>query len=87
MNPLHWKRDDIAALIVFCAVGALGGLAFAWLDSPMHSLCQHSISGEWSNCTRVLLMWLQHPSIYWSAMLSGALVPGLAFYGFQLGRG
>jgi hypothetical protein len=87
MNPLTWKKNHIAAWLVFCAAGALCGLAFAWIDSPFHALCKASFSGEWANCAHVLLLWLQYPAAYWPMMIYGALVPGLAYYGFQLARG
>jgi hypothetical protein len=86
MNPLSWKRTQLFAWALFCVAGALCGLGFAWLDSPFHALCRGSISGEWANCTRVLGMWLQYPSVYWPMMLYGALAPGLIFYGVQIAR-
>jgi hypothetical protein len=86
INPLSWKRNHLAALLAFCVAGALGGLAFSWFDSPFYALCRSSISGEWSNCARVLLLWLPYPEAYWPMMVYGALVPGLIFYGLQLAR-
>jgi hypothetical protein len=34
MNPIRWKRQDQVAGLAFCAVGAIAGIFFAWLDSP-----------------------------------------------------
>lgn len=86
MNPLGWERNHLAALVAFCLAGAACGLIFARLDSPFHSLCSSSLSGEWANCSRVLIMWLQYPSAYWPMVSCGALIPGLIYYGFQLAR-
>ena len=86
MNPLSWKSKHLSAWALFSVVGALCGLAFAWLDSPWHALCRSSFSGEWANCARVLTLYLQYPSAYWPMMLYGALIPGVTFYAFQLAR-
>ena len=86
MNPLSWNRKHFAAWLLFCIAGAFCGLGFAWLDSPFHALCSHSVSGEWANCTHVFGLWLGYPSVYWPMMLYGALIPGVVFYAIQLAR-
>ena len=86
MNPLSWKRNHLVAGVLFCLAGALCGLGFAWLDSPFHSLCRGSISGDWANCTYALSLWLGYPSVYWPMMVYGALIPGVVFYAVQLAR-
>jgi hypothetical protein len=86
MNPLNWKREHQIAWIVICLVGAIVGLLAAWFQSPFYQLCHDSISGEWANCTRVLLEWLPHTSLYWPLPMFGALIAGLTFYAGHLFR-
>jgi hypothetical protein len=86
MNPLDWKRPDQVAAIAFCAVGAIAGVFFAWMDSPFRQLSSHSVSGELPNATNVFLLWLSHVGLYWPWPLMGACAAGLAFYGGQLIR-
>ena len=86
MNPLDWKRQHRVAGIAFCAVGAIAGILFAWMDSPFRQLSSHSISGVWADTTGVFLLWLSHVDLYWQWPVIGACVAGLAFYGLQLSR-
>jgi hypothetical protein len=86
VNPLTWSRQHQVAGASFCAVGAIAGVFFAWLDSPFRQLSSHSLSGEWSNAADVFLLWLSHVGFYWPWPLMGAWVAGLAFYGFQVFR-
>jgi hypothetical protein len=86
MNPLRWKREHVVAWILVCVVGALIGLLFAWLQDPFYQLCHTSISGQWANCSRVFLGWLAHVTLYWPMVTFGVLIPGVAFYAFQLAR-
>ncbi|MGZ3519308.1 MAG: hypothetical protein ACXVAM_19435 [Vulcanimicrobiaceae bacterium] len=86
MNPLHWKRHHQVAGIAFCAVGAIAGVFFAWMDSPFRQLSSHSISGEWADAASVFLHWLSHVGLYWPWPLMGACAAALAFYGVQLTR-
>jgi protein-S-isoprenylcysteine O-methyltransferase Ste14 len=72
--------------VAFCAVGAIAGIFFAWIDSPFRQLSSHSVSGEWANTTNVFLLWLSHVGLYWPWSLMGACAAGLAFYGVQLAR-
>lgn len=85
-NPLSWKREHLAAWLSLCAAGGMVGLLFAWLDSPFHTMCSHSVSGEWANCTRAFLGWLPYFQLYWSMVGFGVLIPGLAAYAYQLLR-
>lgn len=84
MNPLDWKRHHQVAAIAFCALGAIGGVLFAWMDSPFRQMSAHSISGEWANGTNVFMLWLSHIGLYRPWPLMGAWAAGLAFYGLQL---
>jgi hypothetical protein len=86
MNPLHWSTERKLAALLFCALGALGGLFFAWLESPLRALSTHSLSGEWSDYTNVFLMWLSHWHFYWPWLVLGATAAALGFYAVQLSR-
>jgi hypothetical protein len=86
MNPLRWKREHLIAWVLFCVVGAMVGLLFAWLQDPFYGICQSSFSGEWANCARVFLEWLPHPMLYWPMVAFGVLIPGVTFYAVQLLR-
>jgi hypothetical protein len=81
-----WGIKQWVGLAAVCVAGALCGLAISWLTSPFHRLCTHSVSGEWSDCSRVLGMWLHYPSGYWVTVLGGATVLGVAFCGIQVSR-
>jgi hypothetical protein len=80
-------RKHFAAWLVFSMTGATLGLAFAWLDSPFHALCTHSVSGEWSDCSRVFRMWLSYPSAWLPFAALGAVVIGLIYCAVRLVRG
>ena len=82
MNPLDWKRQHQVAGLAFCAVGAIAGIFFAWMDSPFRQLSSHSMA----NASNVFLLWLSHVDSYWPWPLMGACFTGLAFYGLQLTR-
>jgi hypothetical protein len=86
MNPLDWKLQHQLAGIAFCAVGAIAGIFFAWMDSPFRQLSSHSISGEWANTTIVFLVWLSRADLYWPWPAIGACAAGLAFYGLRMAR-
>jgi hypothetical protein len=79
MNPLDWRREHLFAWILFCLVGALIGLLFAWFDSPFRQLCRATISGDFANCGQVLSLWLGHPSQYWLLATLCAAIFGMAF--------
>jgi len=55
MNPLDWNRQHQVAGIAFCAIGAIVGNFFAWMDSPFRQLSSHSISGVWADTTGIFL--------------------------------
>jgi hypothetical protein len=84
MNPLRWKREHQVAWFVICLIGAIVGLLFAWFQSPFYYISRASLSGEWANSTRVFLNWLPYVELYWPWPMFGAIIPGLAFYAFQL---
>jgi hypothetical protein len=69
MNLLDWNRQHQVAGIAFCAIGAIVGNFFAWMDSPFRQLSSHSISEVWADTTGVFLLWLS-PSIMGSGQLS-----------------
>jgi len=83
MNPLDWNRQHQVAGMAFCAVGAIGGILFAWMDSPMRQIASH-VSGV--NAADFFLNWLSHVDLYWPWPVIGACAAGLAFYGLQLSR-
>jgi hypothetical protein len=84
MNPLDWKREHQVAGLAFCAVGAIAGIFFAWMDSPVREFSSHYVSGQWANSTHIFLQWLTHVELYWPWPIIGACAAGLAFYGLQL---
>jgi hypothetical protein len=86
MNPLDWKREHQLAGVAFSAVGAIAGIFFAWLDSPIREFSSHYVSGQWANSTKWFFQWLAHFGLYWPWPVIGALTTGLAFYGLQLSR-
>jgi hypothetical protein len=49
VNPVRWKRQNLVAGFTFCAVGAIAGVFFAWLDSPFRIATSHALSGEWAD--------------------------------------
>ena len=86
MNPFHWRREHQPACIMFCVIGAIIGLLFAWFQDPFYQLCHTSISGQWANCTRVFFKWLPNLALYWPLPMFGALIAGLTFYAVRLLR-
>jgi hypothetical protein len=86
MNPIRWKRQDQVAGLAFCAVGAMAGIFFAWLDSPFRIASSRALSGEWADAPNIFLLWLSHASLYWSSPLLGAFGAALAFYGVCLSK-
>jgi hypothetical protein len=84
MNPFHWKREHQLSWMVFCIIGAITGLLFAWFQDPFYQLCHTSISGQWANCTRILLDWLPNVGLYWPLPIFGAIIAGLIFYAVRL---
>jgi hypothetical protein len=86
MNPVHWKRQDLVAGLTFCAVGAIAGGFFAWLDSPFRVATSHALSGEWADAPNIFLLWLSHPGLYWPWPLIGACAAALTYYGVHLVR-
>jgi hypothetical protein len=86
MNPLSWRREHRISWLAFSVAGALIGVLLAWLDSPYRRLCQSTISGERADCAQMLSLWLTHPSQYWQMAALCAVIPAVAFYGFQLMR-
>jgi hypothetical protein len=83
MNPLQWKREHQIAGLVICAIGGVGGVLFAWIESSFHSMAVSNLSGEWSDYTGVFLNWLWFGH-YWPWPLLGAIMAGLAFYAAML---
>ncbi len=84
MNPASWTREHQIAGLLFATAGALAGVVWAWLDSPFYRICKSP--GGFADCPNMLLVWLGHPSQYWVLGASGALVPFLILWGFQLMR-
>ena len=86
MNPLQWSREHQLAGILFCILGAVGGVLFAWFESPFYALTRGALSGEYADPTRVFLTWLPYWELYWPWPLLGAAIAGLAFYAVELYR-
>lgn len=86
MNPLRWSTERKLAGLLFCALGALGGIFFAWLDSPLRALSSHSVSGEWADYTDVFLVWLSHWHSYWPWLTFGTTAAAIGFYAVELSR-
>jgi len=86
MNPLRWRSEHQLALVVFAALGGIGGLLAAWFVSPLYKLSSASLSGEWSNMTAVFKLWITAPGLYWPWPAIGATITGLAFYAVNLAR-
>jgi hypothetical protein len=85
ISPPPHRRYQVAGGMVVL-VGALIGLAAAWVESPLYRLSISSMSGEWANTPRVFLMWLPHIDRYWPWPTFGALICGLSFYALMLIR-
>jgi hypothetical protein len=83
MNPLGWLRQNQVAGLAFCAVGAIAGIIFAWIDSPIRQFASH-VPGI--NAGDAFLRWLSNINVYWPWPLMGICFTGLLFYGVQLGR-
>ncbi len=83
MNPLRWKREHLLAGVIFCVIGAIGGIFFAWMQSAFHAIAISNLSGEWADYSRVFLVWLRD-AYYWPWPTMGALVAGLSFYAARL---
>jgi hypothetical protein len=86
MNPLRWKPEHQLAWLLICVIGGAVGLLFSWFQSPFYRISASSMSGEWANPARVFFVWLPNIGLYWPWPLFGAVIPGLAFYVFQLLR-
>jgi hypothetical protein len=82
MNPLSWPRQNQVAGLAFCAVGAIAGIFFAWIDSPTRQFASH-VPGI--NAGDAFLRWLSNINAYWPWPLMGSCFTGLLFYGLQLG--
>jgi len=85
MNPLRWRTEHLLAGAIFCVIGAIGGVFFAWMQSAAHIIAMGSLSGEWSDYSGVFLIWLENAH-YWPWPLLGAVVAGLTFYAMRLLR-
>lgn len=83
MNPLRWKTEHLFAGGIFCILGAIGGIFFAWMQSNLHAIAISNLSGEWADYSRVFLIWLRDAH-YWPWPALGALVAGLGFYAIKL---
>jgi hypothetical protein len=83
MNPFHWRREYQIAWILFCLVGGMAGLFFAWTESPFRMVANYTMDG---NPSLMFLLWLSHPSRYWQWPLFGIVFVGLAFYAAMLTR-
>jgi hypothetical protein len=83
MNPLRWRSEQLLAGAIFCILGAIGGIFFAWMQSAFHSMAVSNLSGEWADYSGVFLLWLRHAH-YWPWPTMGALVAGLTFYAIRL---
>jgi hypothetical protein len=84
MNPIRWQREHQVAGIAICIIGAIFGLLFAWVESPVHRIAVSNISGGFSNYANVFLGWLLDTELYWPFPFLGAIITGLAFYAMRL---
>jgi len=83
MNPQHWSREHQIAAVAISIIGALIGSLFAWLESPIHTLVTHELSGPMSDYTAAFSVWLFHAH-YWPWPLFGFVIAALAFYAVRL---
>jgi hypothetical protein len=83
MNPLQWRCEYQLAWIVFCVVGGMAGLFFAWMESGTRMMVNYTLGVD---VTRVFLLWLLHPSGYWLWLVFGVVFIGLTFYAAMLVR-
>jgi hypothetical protein len=81
MNPFHWRREYQVAWIVFCLVGGMAGLFFAWLESPVRVMANYTME---VNPSLMFLLWLLRPLRYWHWPLFGISFVGLTFYAAML---
>jgi len=81
MNPLHWRREYQVAWIVFCIVGGMAGLFFAWIESSVRTMANYTMGASPS---RMFVSWLLYPSQYWQWPLFGIAFVGLTFYAVML---
>jgi hypothetical protein len=81
MNPLHWRREYQVAWIVFCIVGGMAGLFFAWTESPVRTMANYTMG---ANPSLMFFLWLLYPSRYWQWPLFGIAAVGLTFYAVML---
>ena len=83
MNPLQWRREYQVAWIVFCTVGGMAGLFFAWMESGTRMMANYTVGVDPS---RLFFVWLVHPSGYWHWPLFGIIFVALTFYAVMLLR-
>jgi hypothetical protein len=74
MNPLRWKHEHQVAWLVICVIGGIIGLLSAFFTE------NHAFY------TRIFFSWLPEIYLYWPWPVFGAVIPGLAFYVYQLLR-
>jgi hypothetical protein len=86
MNPIHWRREHLAAWIVWTVLGGIGGFLSAWYQSALYRTSVSSLSGEMSDTTGLFLVWIQYPHGYWLWSLPEAFITCLVFYALQLGK-
>jgi hypothetical protein len=85
INPFNWSLNHQFAGAIVCVLGAIGGILFAWMESPFRQVAMANLSGEWSDYTSVFLTWLRFGR-YWVWPVLGAVIAGLAVYSVQLLR-
>jgi hypothetical protein len=77
LNPIHWKREHLAAWAVTIVAGGATGMIFGWLVSPFSHL--------WGADTGTLfLAWLHYPASYCPWVAGGAICGGVAYYSADL---
>jgi hypothetical protein len=81
MNPLRWPIERKVAFAAFCIFGALGGVFFAWLESPLRRF-----AADRGNYGSAFVFWLGRIDQYWPWLLYGALAAACLFYAVELAR-
>jgi len=70
MNPLNWKRRHLVIWAVIIFAGAVAGMGFAWLVSPLSHLAG-------ADPRTMFFAFLHYPC-------AGAVTAGLAYYSADL---
>ena len=77
MNPLNWKRRHLVIWAVIIFAGAVAGMGFAWLVSPLSHLAG-------ADPRTMFFAFLHYPWTYWPYVGAGAVTAGLAYYSADL---